>query len=1256
MQFSGRIIMAILFLGISASLAWGQATTSLRGTITDSTGAVIPGAKVTLTNPSTGAKRTTASSQDGVYQLLQVLPGTYSLNVEAQGFQTFLVDRVQLLVNSPATVDAVMQVGAQTQTVSVSAEAANLNTTDAALGKPFTEFQVTQLPIESRNVVELLSLQTGVSYLGDRSDINLTEDSRSGAVNGTRSDQSNVTLDGVDVNDLAHGMAFTSVLRQTPDSLQEFNVTTTSYGADQGRSAGAQVAFVTKSGTNEFHGSAYEYLRNTATSANDWFIKRDELQSGLPNQPPQLNRNIYGGSIGGPIWKDRAFFFTNIDLRNDREQQSVIQTVPSMQLRQGIVQYQTVGGGTYSLTPADLTALDPLHIGPNPAMLNYFQSYPVPNNNSVGDGLNFVGYGFPGYVLNNYYTYIARFDLHLNSSGTENLFWRGDLDNDYQSGTPFLPGLPPENPNSAYNKGYAVGLISSLGPNKVNSFTWGETRVSEAFGGDYANPYILVRGLSQNFFFGHSYILPVYNAQDAFTWTRGTHTFNFGGGIWMIYNNRASDQNSWSYGLTNSAWLDYGGLANTGGPMDPATGGFPAVDPGFNNGYDFPTMGLLGIVSEVNAIYNFTPTAQVLAQGAPVQRHFSQRAYEPYFMDSWRMTPNLTFTYGLRWSLQSPVWENQGYQVGPNVNMSQYFSTEASNAAQGIPENQMPLISFNPAGPYYGRAGYYPWDYHDFAPRLAFAYSPHASSGILNKLFGDGGKTVIRAGVGMAYDHFGEPLVDSFDANGSFGLSTQINNAAAVQDVSCAPRLTALNQIPSGGCGGNIVIPPPPPGFPSTPPSGAFAGGLAIAQGIDNGLTTPYSYMMNFTVERELTPNTLLSVSYVGNLGRHLLAQADLTTPTNLVDKSSGVSYFQAAQRFAQLINSGVPTTSITPSLVGSTAAFWTNVFGPAAGQGPCGANCTALQSAYAAFAAFPNNWTTGLYNLDVPGIICANGCSSLGAYAFFQPQYSSLYAWRSITNSSYNSLQVNLSKKFSQGVQYNFNYTYSRCIDIESDAEHVPIYGGISDGQIVNAFAPGQLRSVCDFDTTHQINSEWVTELPFGRGMHFAHNAGGALNSLIGGWQVGGIIRWSSGLPFTIDNGFYFPTDWQLEGAATLVGPTPVTGTTKFGDGTVNAFVNPAAALAAYTNTVPGGSGIRNNLRGDGYYGFDANLGKSWAMPWSDQQTLQFRWEVFNIPNALRFNVGSHLSEIDIASTFGNYTGLLTNPRVMQFVLRYEF
>lgn len=352
---------------IAPSLVRGQAMTSLRGTVTDPSAAAIPNATVHLVSAQTGIERTASTGPEGNYEFLQVPPGTYRVIVEAAGFRRLDRQNVQLLVNTPATVNVELEVGRVTEIVSVSAEAPLLNMTDASLGIAFNELQVKQLPFESRNVVDLLTLQPGVAYTGNRPDIDRDTDTRSGAVNGARSDQSNVTLDGVNVNDQGNGYAFTSVLPVTLDSVQEFRVTTTNYNADQGRSSGAQVALVTKGGTNSFHGSLYEYHRNTATSANDYFIKLAQLASGEKNQAPKLLRNVFGGALGGPLKHDRAFFFLNYEGQRDRQEDSVVRVVPTATLRQGMVRYPISpdeGGGVQTLTPDDLTAMDPLGLGP----------------------------------------------------------------------------------------------------------------------------------------------------------------------------------------------------------------------------------------------------------------------------------------------------------------------------------------------------------------------------------------------------------------------------------------------------------------------------------------------------------------------------------------------------------------------------------------------------------------------------------------------------------------------------------------------------------------------------------------------------------------------------------------------------------------------------------------------------------------------------------------------------------------------------
>src|SRR6202165_5346863 len=272
-----------------------------------------------------------------------------------------------LLLNTPSPANLHVTVGGSSETVTLTSEAPALNLVDASIGNSFDEVQVKQLPLEGRNVPDLLSLQAGVAYTGNRIG-DKDQDTRNGAVNGARSDQSNVTLDNVDVNDQSNGYAFTSVLPVTQDSVQEFRVTTTNYGADQGRGSGAQVTLVTKSGTNIFHGSVYENLRNTITSANDYLVKQSELNIGAPNKPLKLNRNIFGASVGGPLRKDRLFFFTNYEGTREREEQRAERVIPTPSLCQGNFRYQYLDPTTgtiklLSLTPTDLKNLDPRGMG-----------------------------------------------------------------------------------------------------------------------------------------------------------------------------------------------------------------------------------------------------------------------------------------------------------------------------------------------------------------------------------------------------------------------------------------------------------------------------------------------------------------------------------------------------------------------------------------------------------------------------------------------------------------------------------------------------------------------------------------------------------------------------------------------------------------------------------------------------------------------------------------------------------------------------
>jgi Carboxypeptidase regulatory-like domain/TonB dependent receptor len=1363
------LVAASVVLGIltGGNAAWGQATASLRGTVTDPSGSVVPTATVDLANPESRTQRTVVTGGQGEYQFLFLPPGTYTLIVTAAGFERYEQQSLELLVNTPVTANVQLKIGKPTESITVTGEAPALNMVDASLGNSYGETQVKQLPLEGRNIPDLLTLQAGVAYTGNRTDINKDQDTRSGAVNGARSDQTNVTLDGVDVNDQNSGYAFTSVLPVTLDSVQEFRVTTTNYNADQGEGSGAQVALVTKSGSNNFHGSLYEYNRNTATSANDWRVKTAEARTGEPNTPPKLIRNIFGASLGGPIKKDRLFFFTNYEGTRDREEHSVVRNIPTSSLCLGNIIYKDVNGGTTTLTSTAILNLDPwkrLGVNPsqagiNPAVLdlaNHTRGYfdktfctptgsKFPNNDpAVGDGLNYEGFRFRAPFSLNNDAFIARVDYHLTADGKHTLFWRGAVQNLFNPQEPFLPGSPPEQTVADHSKGFVVGYTAVLSSSKVNTFHWGFTRESQGFQGNTSQQWNTFYTLDQGISYSHDFQLPVHNLLDDFSWTKGNHTLQFGANLGFARDPRLSFQHSFATGLGATFWMAPVAFANTAGPgcpqggspLDPCYGRF--LEPASTTAYDYPMLALLGMISVVRANYNYDKKGNLLnytldqngnplaPTGAPVKRNWGLDWYEYYGQDTWRLKPNLTITYGLRWSLFPPPWEINGFQASPtcsaavalkngtspcppgSFDLGKYFNQNAQNMKNGKGYADGPLISFELGGPAnHGpnvAPGLYNFEKTDFSPRVSVAYSPRPPAGWRRKIFGESDKTVIRGGFGKVYDRTGMELLNTFDLTAPAGLSATLVNLCCgpgVDDASHVPRISDIHQIPVRNLNGSqFFLQPLLGGFPQTP--GAF--GNSITWGIDQSLKTPYAYALDFSIGRELPGGFSLQLSYVGRLGRNLLTQRDLTQPLDLVDPKSGIDYYKAATAFSKVARSqGLAATQLSATqfdaLLRGTAVFWQHLLAPFGSTSPGlapGATAFVMpvpsplnpntpdvaQAAYALYVtsgAFAGDEVVGLGNIDLFGALLDNATtpntffgSGTGNSYFFNgktgemlsQQLTSMYGWSSTGNSHYNALQANLRKRFSHGVQFDLNYTYSKSIDITSGAARLAFSGsdniGAPGSRLPNAFSPNQFRAVSDFDTTHQFNADWIVELPFGKGRRFARDAGGPLDAFIGGWQVSGLARWTTGFPFSVDNGQFWPTNWDEQGSAQLVGK-PKTGAFPQPNGTVSVFADPAGALANdFIHPFPGGSGSRNALRGQGYAGWDTSLSKRWKMPW-ESHSLQFRWEVFNVPNLHRFNVQAGLGDLapslqQVPGAFGSYTGLLTQPRVMQFALRYEF
>ena len=352
------------------------------------------------------------------------------------------------------------------------------------------------------------------------------------------------------------------------------------------------------------------------------------------------------------------------------------------------------------------------------------------------------------------------------------------------------------------------------------------------------------------FFYSRSYNAPVHNFVDDISWTKGTHTLQFGTNLRFIRNPRTSLRDSFSRGVTNSSGLDTAGIANTGSPLDPGNNGFPAVNTDFNLNYNYPLMAMMGLVSELDATYNYDKFGNLLAQGTPIKRRYAANEYEFYVQDSWRLRKTLTINYGLRYSLLSPPWETSGTQVAPTLSLGKWLKQRISNMENGIGAEADQTVAFALAGPANGKPGYYHWDYHDFAPRVSFAWNARPN-------------TVVRAGASIVYDRIGEGLLSTFDRVGAFGLVSDLTNST-IPSASTVPRLTSLSQVPCCSPDGTQLLPTPPGGVPFVFPDQGT--GLGIYFGLDDTIKTPYSYALNFSIGQLLSRNMTLDMSYVAIL------------------------------------------------------------------------------------------------------------------------------------------------------------------------------------------------------------------------------------------------------------------------------------------------------------------------------------------------------------------------------------------------------
>ncbi len=968
-------VSALLFWGILtiSGVGYGQGLTAVTGRVTDPSGAVIPGVEMTITNVATGAARTVVSNEQGIYSATQLAPGTYNIKAELAGFKPKAANNIALPVEVTVTLNFPLEVGAVTDTVDVVASAEVVNTENAQLGNGFDSKKILDLPLNARNIVGLLSLQTGVNI-------------DSGEVNGARSDQQNIVLDGVDNNRQYAASAFQGALPTTLDSVQEFIVQTSGQSAAAARSSGAQVQLVTKSGSNQFHGSAYESYRSKVTTATSYFSKDYACTAAKPCKPG-LIRQIPGGSIGGPILRNKLFFFGAYERRTDRSQSSQSKSIPGPDLLNGVIRYQRTAaaaardGSAYGvITQGCGGMLEKITLIPcdsmNSTVKEFYQKFKkYATDPTLGtlacpsDCSNFQTFRFNAPNITNQNIYISRFDYNINSKNT--VYVRGTLNNSADDTAPTYPDI--DNALKDYNnsKGFASSWNSVITPRINNVFTVGLTRESSSQTGSAA----------VSWGFGPDRLFQTRGAN----W-RAINTWNLVDNLSIVHG-----AHNWQLGMNNSYTLNYFKSYGTAAPgtFGAATNEYAGDTTGntlvaraipdtteynaVSNKQNFITA-----VSQATGTYNrlsnvgiqFDTKGNLLPVGSPFIRNIRMNQYDFYVQDSWRFRANLSFNLGLNWGFMTAPWERDGVQVNWLQNMRDQYNTQRKSP---LTWDQLPKLQTTPSGRANGKPDFYKTALNNFAPRASFAYSPKMQNGFLGALARKGGQMVIRGGYSLTFDHTGGQLASDVASNSSIGLLTAYTMPIQLFTIDGVgqPRAPRVS-----GSADSIVFPyeamygiypiSTAQNFVPQPSAGGWGGPRGLPA-IDPNMRPPQNHLVNFTISKELPGGIVVDASYVGRFARNLMNTLDLANPVNVVDAKSNMDYYDAQKAlFEQYENKAfgsqfgnLTTANVLQALAGMQPIPWfENVY-----------------SDYKNWASASNNGTLGY-----PGVQFANATQAFYA------------------------------------------------------------------------------------------------------------------------------------------------------------------------------------------------------------------------------------------------------------------------------------
>jgi hypothetical protein len=1198
-----RIWSSLLLFLWAGPLLLAQGTTSKAlGTVQDSTGAVVPSATVKLTSEATNVVFTTVTSEAGTYGFDALQPGAYTVSVEAAGFKKFMSKGNVVTIGLPMTVNVTLEVGDITQSVEVAAVAEVVQTSSSGnFGNLLSGEVIRDLPIvgtRGRNPLDLVTRQPGV--------VSGANTGGGVHVHGARDRAWNFTLDGIDSNESSAGGSNFSPLRTNPDSLSEFRVLTGNFTAEFGRNSGGQVAMVTRSGTNEFHGSAFWFYRTPRLNANEWENNLNRIGKR------QFVQHIPGGSIGGPIARNRTFFFGNIQVLRARESAQADRTVYTAEARRGIFRYNRAGRNLPSGVPGavidaggnvlpgvnigtyNIFTSDPDRIGANARVRGLIDQTPLPNNFNGGDGLNTALFTFAALQQEKQYDAVIKIDHVINSKNTvygRGAWGRQDTNCDrVNGGQPFFPGGKCVVNTQRDPQNIAINWRSNPSPRWTNEFVMGKNFFAFDFNIPFADlSKTTLSGapvtVPETFDFGNRRSITTWQFVDNVAYFRGAHAFKFGTNLRF---QKHVDTRGSIGGFNAAQGVNFSRTINS---VDPARFGLPSD---LNQQFDRPNLEshinfLLGRVG--STFRGFPSDGDKFVAGL---YNFEARypEYDFFVQDTWKIRPNLTVDLGLRLEMKlTPRSSPEGRIRRPNQ----------AAVAGGAPSTTLRWET----------GELHPSRLRNLGPSIGFAWDP----------FGRG-KTSVRANYRVAFDRLN-----------TFVLSSSVfqNLPGQVQGI--------VNQEYGQGGGrlANLPVLGPPTVKPSdfVQPPAFSLGNITV---VDPNFKIPTTHQFGFSIQQEIAHRTVVEVTYIGRRAYHLFGAYNVNQTE--IFRSGYIEGFRTVQ-------------------AGGQSPLINQLYGPD----------TRRQAAETGSDMLRRLFRTDLLNNSV-GFLASDAArriqggrslsdlAGLGPHFFVPyPQYTGGFnVIDSNDFSTYQALEAQIERRFSNGVAVQFSYTLSKSLDTRSfDPAFTVAAGGTAQSASSTPFDLSNRKlnyGISDFDRTHVVQSYFIYELPFGRGKRFVSGAGPLRQRLTGGWQVSAFTTIAAGRPFTVYSGFNTLSN-VVSSTADCSGCTRKDGGLIDGPGGFVWYFD-QSLIGRFSNPEPGSLGNtgRNFFRGPGNFNLDAVLMKRTDI--TERVKLELRADMTNITNSPTFGFPT----ATLSSTiFGRIRdGVISGSRKIQLGAKIHF